>query len=262
MQNKVVWITGASSGIGEALAYSLARKGAKLVLSARRKDELERVKKSCNRSDDDILILPLDLAHSQDFPEKVKEVFTHFQQVDVLINNGGISQRSLAKDTDLEVDRQIMEIDYFGTVALTKAVLPYMLAKKSGKIVVITSLVGKFGTPLRSAYAAAKHALHGFFDALRAECWQENLKVLMVCPGFVKTQVSVNALTGSGERQNKMDDAQANGMSAEQCAEKIVKAIMQDKEEVYIGGKEIYGVYLKRFFPLIFSKMIRKAKVT
>lgn len=137
-----------------------------------------------------------------------------------------------------------------------------MLQRKSGKIVVITSLVGKFGTPLRSAYAAAKHALHGFFDSLRAECWRENLKVLIVCPGFIKTQVSINALTAKGNKQNKMDDAQANGMSAEKCAERIIKAILTDREEVYIGGREIYAVYLKRFFPKLFSRLLRKAKVT
>ncbi|GAB4114072.1 MAG: SDR family NAD(P)-dependent oxidoreductase [Thermoflexibacter sp.] len=262
MQGQVIWITGASSGIGEALAYSLARKGAKLILSARREEELFRVKSACQRADGDILVLPLDLEKQAEFPEKVAQAIAHFAHIDILINNGGISQRSLAKDTDLAVDRRIMEIDYFGTLALTKAVLPLMLQRKSGKIVVITSLVGKFGTPLRSAYAAAKHALHGFFDSLRAECWRENLKVLIVCPGFIKTQVSINALTAKGDKQNKMDDAQAKGMSAEKCAEKIIKAILADREEVYIGGREIYAVYLKRLFPQLFSRILRKAKVT
>lgn len=262
MQGQVIWITGASSGIGEALAYSLARRGAKLILSARREEELFRVKSACQRADEDILVLPLDLEKQAEFPEKVAQAIAHFAHIDILINNGGVSQRSLAKDTDLAVDRRIMEIDYFGTLALTKAVLPLMLQRKSGKIVVITSLVGKFGTPLRSAYAAAKHALHGFFDSLRAECWRENLKVLIVCPGFIKTQVSINALTAKGNKQNKMDDAQANGMSAEKCAERIIKAILTDREEVYIGGREIYAVYLKRFFPKLFSRVLRKAKVT
>lgn len=262
MKNQVIWITGASSGIGEALAYALAREGAKLILSARREEELMRVKKACGNAENEIFILPLDLEKSAEMPEKVQKAIAFFGKIDVLINNGGISQRSLAKDTDLEVDRRIMEIDYFGTVALSKALLPHFLAQKAGKFVVITSLVGKFGTPFRSAYAAAKHALHGFFDALRAESWRENVKVLMVCPGFIKTQVSVNALLGSGVKQGTMDDAQANGMSAETCAKKIVKAIIQNKEEVYIGGTEVYGVYLKRFFPAIFSKVLRKAKVT
>jgi len=262
IQGQVIWITGASSGIGEALAYSLAKRGAKLILSARREEELHRVKSACQRAEEDILVLPLDLEKQAEFPEKVAQAVAYFAHIDILINNGGISQRSLAKDTDLAVDRRIMEIDYFGTIALTKAVLPLMLQRKAGKIVVVSSLVGKFGTPLRSAYAAAKHALHGFFDSLRAECWQENLKVLIVCPGFIKTQVSINALTAQGEKQNKMDDAQANGMSADKCAEKIIKAIVADKEEVYIGGREIYAVYLKRLLPTLFSKILRKAKVT
>lgn len=262
MKNQVVWITGASSGIGEALAHSLAKSGAKLILSARRREELERVKKSCQNTENEIFVLPLDLEKSTEFPTKVAEAIAYFGKVDILINNGGISQRSLAKDTSLEVDRRIMEIDYFGTIALTKALLPHFLEKKAGKFVVITSLVGKFGTPMRSAYSAAKHALHGFFDALRAESWKENIKVLIVCPGFIKTQVSVNALVGSGEKQGTMDNAQANGMSAEVCAEKIVNAIKHDKEEVYMGGNEVFGVYLKRFLPSIFSKVLRKAKVT
>jgi len=262
MKNQVIWITGASSGIGEALAYSLAKNGAKLILSARRKEELERVKVACQLADNEVFILPLDLEKSADFPAKVKEAIAYFGKIDILVNNGGVSQRSLAKDTGMEVDRRIMEIDYFGTIALTKALLPDFLEKKAGKFVVITSLVGKFGTPMRSAYSAAKHALHGFFEALRAESWKENVKVLIVCPGFIKTQVSVNALIGSGGKQGTMDNAQANGMSAEKCAEKIVSAIKKDKEEVYIGGNEVFGVYLKRFLPSIFSKVLRKAKVT
>lgn len=262
MKNQVIWVTGASSGIGEALAYCLAKNGAKLILSARRTEELERVKTACQLADNEIFILPLDLEKSADFRSKVKEAIAYFGKIDILINNGGVSQRSLAKDTAIEVDRRIMEIDYFGTIALSKALLPYFLEKKAGKFVVITSLVGKFGTPMRSAYSAAKHALHGFFDALRAESWKENIKVLIVCPGFVKTQVSVNALVGSGEKQGTMDNAQANGMSAEVCAEKIISAIKNDKEEVYMGGNEVFGVYLKRFLPSIFSKVLRKAKVT
>ncbi len=262
IKNQVIWITGASSGIGEALAYVLAHEGAKLILSSRREDELIRVKNACKRPENEIFTLPLDLEKSAEMHAKVQQAIQFFGKIDILINNGGVSQRSLAKDTDIEVDRRIMEIDYFGTVALSKALLPHFLERKSGKFVVVTSLVGKFGTPLRSAYSAAKHALHGFFDALRAESWRDQVKVLMVCPGFIKTQVSVNALLGSGTTQGTMDNAQANGMSAETCAKKMLKAIIQDKEEVYIGGKEVYAVYLKRFFPAIFSKILRKAKVT
>jgi short-subunit dehydrogenase len=264
--NAVIWITGASSGIGEALAFAAAGRGAKLILSARRESELLRVKERCiaqySMRETDIFVLPLDLADSASLPSKVESALQRFGAIDVIIHNGGISQRSLAKDTLLDVDRRVMEIDFFGTVALTKALLPSMLERKQGHFVVISSLVGKFGTPMRSGYSAAKHALHGFFDALRAEVWRENIKVTMVCPGFIKTNVSVNAVTGDGSKQGIMDDAQANGMSAEECAGRIVRAIESEKLEVYIGGRETIGVYLKRFVPNLFAKILRNAKVT
>ncbi len=264
--NKTVWITGASSGIGEALVHAFAQEGATIILSARRQSELERVKVECMRftniSDEHFLILPLDLADSASLADKTAQALAWKGSVDVMLHNGGVSQRSLAKDTVLEVDRRIMEIDYFGTVALTKALLPSFLAQKAGHFVVISSLVGKFGTPLRSSYSAAKHALHGFFDALRAETHDAGLHVTIICPGFIQTQVSVNALTGDGVAQNAMDDAQANGMSADECARRIVAAVRTQKLEVYIGGREKLGVYLKRFVPTLFARILRTAKVT
>jgi short-subunit dehydrogenase len=257
----VIWITGASSGIGEALAYAWAARGAKLILSARRREVLERVKARCQRKEEDILLLPLDLAESETMEAKAKEALGYFGKVDILVHNGGISQRSLVKETDLSVDRRIMEVNFFGTVALTKALLPSMLANKTGRFVVVTSLVGKFGTPYRSAYAASKHALHGFFDSLRAELWQEGIRVTLICPGFIKTEVSINALQGDGSALNQMDDAQAKGMSAEACAKAILRAVDRDAEERYIGGREVMGIYLKRFFPRLFSRILRKARV-
>jgi short-subunit dehydrogenase len=188
-------------------------------------------------------------------------VLSKVGKIDILINNGGISQRSLAKDTALEVDQKLMAINYFGTVALTKAVLPSMLTHHLGHIVTITSLTGKFGTPYRSSYAASKHALHGFFDSLRAELVQASIKVTLVCPGFVRTNVSINALTGSGSKLGTMDEATDKGMDPDQLARKILRAIENEKEEVYFGGKEVLGVYMKRFFPRYFSKMLQKAKV-
>jgi len=264
--NKTVWITGASSGIGEALVHAFAQEGANIILSARRQSELERVKAECMRftsiSDEHFLVLPLDLADSAALAEKTAQALAWKGEVDVMLHNGGVSQRSLAKDTTLEVDRRIMEIDYFGTVALTKALLPSFLARRNGHFVVVSSLVGKFGTPLRSSYSAAKHALHGFFDALRAETHDAGLHVTIICPGFIQTQVSVNALTGDGAAQNVMDDAQANGMSADECARRIVAAVRAQKLEVYIGGREKVGVYLKRFVPTLFARILRTAKVT
>jgi short-subunit dehydrogenase len=180
-----------------------------------------------------------------------------------LINNGGISQRSLAEHTLLEVDKRIIEVNYLGTVVLTKAILPHFIKNKKGHVVVTTSIVGKIGTPLRSSYAASKHALHGFFDSFRAENHKNNIVVTLICPGFVNTNISRNALTATGLQQNILDSATAAGMSPEYCATLMVKAIVKKKEEVYIAGiKEIFGVYVKLFFPRLFSILVRNIAVT
>ena len=175
---QVVWITGASSGIGEALTLAFAKCGAKLVLSARRRDELERVAAKCGAAD--VFVLPMDLAKSDHFDALAAQVLERFGRIDVVVHNGGVSQRALVKDTQMEVHRRVMEVNYFGTVALTRAVLPAMLAARRGQFVVISSVAGKLGTPLRAAYCASKHALHGFFDCLRAEVWRHNVAVLVV----------------------------------------------------------------------------------
>lgn len=261
LSNKVIWITGASSGIGEALSYECARQGATLILSARRKTSLEEVRERCINPDK-VYIVPLDLEYYQNMSEKVAEALALTERVDILINNGGISQRSLAAETSIEVDERMMAINYLGTVALTKALLPHFLSRKTGHIAVVTSLVGKFATPMRSSYSASKHALHGFFDTLRAELHQNKIKISIVCPGFVQTNVSMNALTADGSAQNSMDQATSNGITAEKCALGIISAIKKGKNEVYLGKKEVFGVYLKRFFPGIFARMIRKVNVT
>ncbi|TCP28316.1 short-subunit dehydrogenase [Tenacibaculum skagerrakense] len=262
IKNKIIWITGASSGIGKSLAIHLSHQNTKLILSSRNESSLNEVKKICGGLES-IKILPLDLEDYLNLDKKVTEAIAFFGRVDILINNGGISQRSLAKNTSIEVDKRLMDINYLGTVALSKAILPHFIENKSGHYVVTTSIVGKIGTPLRSTYAATKHALHGFFDSLRAEVHQDNIKVTLVCPGFVTTNVSKNALTGDGTPQNKMDEATANGIHPDKFAKLMVKAITKQKEEVYIAGaKEKLGVLAKRFYPKLLSKMIRKLSVT
>jgi len=260
LKDKIAWVTGASSGIGEAIVHELIKNGAKVVISARRKEVLEEVRAKSSKPGD-IMILPLDLADIKSFDSKVAEVLDHFGRIDILFNNGGISQRGMALETDLSVDRKIMEIDYFGTIALTKAVAPHMVKQKSGHFVVTSSLVGKFGSPWRSSYAAAKHALHGFFDSLRTELNDDHIHVTLVCPGFIKTDVSVNALGSDGKPTGEMDNAQENGMSAQDCAKKIIKAVEKEKLEVVIGGAERFGVLLKRLFPGLFAKIILKRSV-
>lgn len=260
MSKKVVWITGASSGIGEALVKKYVSEDWNVILSARNEQELLRVKNECQWPAQST-VLTLDLTEQKSFQKKVKEAIGFYGKIDLLIHNGGISQRSLVQETHLDVDRKLMEVNFFGTVALTKEVLPHFLEKRSGSFAVITSLVGKFGSPYRSSYAASKHALHGFFDSLRAEHFQDNIHVTLICPGFIKTKISINALTADGSPLNEMDNAQAKGMSPENCAKSIYKAISRKKEEVNIGGKERFAVYLKRLFPSVFSKLIRNAKV-
>jgi dehydrogenase/reductase SDR family protein 7B len=259
LAGKVVWITGSSSGIGEALAIAAAKRGAKLVLSARRGAELERVKALCGDAAQ-VAILPLDLT-AFDPADAMAKARAFFGDVGILVNNAGWSQRSTTLDTDMKVYRQIMELDFFAPVALTKAALPAMIASGGGHVVMVGSVVSNFGAPLRSGYAAAKHALAGFTEAARAELWRSDVKFTLVCPGYVRTQVSVNALTGDGGAHGKMDAATDKGMTPEACAEKIWRAVERDVEETIIGT-EASLVHLKRFLPGVFSYAIKHAKVS
>ncbi|MES2680664.1 MAG: SDR family oxidoreductase [Bacteroidota bacterium] len=257
-KDKVIWITGASSGIGEALAFEFARREARLILSARRAEELKRVAAATGLPDLDLMILPFDLKDTSNASALAAQIINKFGKIDFLINNGGFSQRGEAMATPLEIDRDLMEVNYFSCVALTKAVLPYMKQRKSGAIIVVSSIAGKFGFYLRSSYSAAKHALHGFFESLRLETEKYNIKILIVCPGKIKTSVSVNAITASGSPHNKMDESHEDAMSAEECAQQIVNGILKNKEEILIGGKEILMVKIKRFFPKLFARLVRR----
>lgn len=261
-KDQVVWVTGASSGIGEALAKALAGQGARLILSARRVEELERVRNECGGHNAPLALVPMDVAELDSIPDKVRQALEAFGRIDMVVNNAGISQRSLAMETGIAVDQRLMQVNYFGTVAVTKALLPHLVRQGSGRIVSVTSVVGKFGTPYRSAYAASKHAVHGFMEALRAEIAGTGVKVQLVMPGFIRTQVSVNALTGDGSALGAMDQAQAQGMDPDEAARRILSGIETDALEIYVGGpKERFGLFLKRFFPGRFAKFIASAKV-
>lgn len=246
---KVVWITGASSGIGEALAHAWNREGAKLILSSRNEAELQRVRGSCKNA----VVLPLDLTDTDAVFAAAKQV----GDVDVLVHSGGVSQRSLAAETDLATDHAIMNVNYFGTVALTKAVLPSMLARKRGIIVPITSVIGYVGVPMRSAYAASKHALHGFFETLRAETAKDGIQITIVVPGYIRTNVSQNALRGDGTPYGKTDDTHANAMLPTEAAPKILHAVATGRAEVRVGGREIHAVLLRRWFPGLVRRFTR-----
>jgi len=252
-RNSVTWITGASSGIGEALAMAFAREGHRLVLSARRESELDRVRRRCLEQGaitSDVLVLPLDVTDEAVMPDAVSRVLESFGRIDLLINNAGIGQRSYCVETEMSVYRKILDVDVLGQIALTKAVLPIMLKQGSGHIAVTSSIAGKIGVPYRTGYCAAKHALQGFYDALRAELDGSGIKVTTILPGFVRTNISVAAMTGEGNEFGKTDKYIANGMDPADCAAVILKGLKKGKPEfVVAGGPEKYTPWLKRFFP-------------
>lgn len=256
-KDKVVWITGASSGIGEALTYAFANLGAKLILSSRNKKDLERVKNNCSKTQSEIYILPLDLSGLETLNKKAELALSIFGRIDFMIHNAAVALRDLVVNTDIETDKKIMNINYFGAVILTKAILPSMLREKYGHFLVISSVSGKYGVPKSSSYSASKHALHGFFESLRAEVAKHNIKITMVVPGFVNTNITVNALNGDGTKYSKMMEVQKQGLSTSFVAGKILVAALKNKEEILIGRSEILGVYCKNLFPTLFSKIIR-----
>lgn len=257
-KDKTVWIIGASSGIGKALALDFSKLGTKLVLSSRNIEALESVKKECLEHTENCSIIPIDLEKNADYRHKVDEVLNKYKTIDFLIVNGGISQRSFAFETPSSIDRKIMEVNFFGNIAIAKAVLPQMIKQQSGHIIPVSSIVGKFGFPLRSAYSASKHALQGFYETLRFEHQNDNIKVTIAIPGRVKTNVSINAIDKEGKAHGMMDAGQEEGISAESCSKQMIKAIRQNKKEVYIGGKELLMVKFKKWMPFLFNKIASK----
>jgi short-subunit dehydrogenase len=261
-KDKVIWITGAASGIGEALAYQAVRYGAKLILSDINTEGLERVYAECEGMEAEVLVLPLDLSLRESIEAAVPLAFERFSRVDVLINNGGISQRALTWETSPEVDLKIMNVNFMGTVYLTKAVLPHMMQINEGRIAVTSSISGKFGFPLRSGYAASKHAVQGFFESLGMELRDTNISVTIAMPGRVRTDISLNSLDGSGRPRGVMDPGQASGIPANLCAKKYLDAVYKGRREVLIGRKELLMVHIRRFFPRLFFRISRKLSAT
>ena len=255
--NKIVWITGASSGIGAELAKIYSRRGIKLILSSRNVIALERVKHECYNPEN-IKILPIDLNDFYTAPALVKKAYNFFGRIDILINNAGLSQRSLIVDTQFDVFKKLIEINYLGTVALSRALLPFFLKQGFGHYVVVSSVMGKYGSPFRSGYCAAKHALHGFFDVMRMEHQKDNINVTIICPGFVRTPIAMNSLKGDGSVLGVDDLATRKGLKVEDFARKMVRSVDQKKWEVQFGKKELLGVYLKRLSnKLLHSAVIR-----
>jgi dehydrogenase/reductase SDR family protein 7B len=256
-QNKVVWLTGASSGIGEELACQLSRLKCKVIISARNQEALEQVKQRCYSDNANIVILPVDLSRPEELRAKAESVLLRWGKIDCFIHNAGLAVRDLALNTEANIDREVMETNYFGPMLLTKLILPSMIERKSGHIVVVSSLSGKYGVPKLSSYAASKHALHGFFNSLRAEVTSMNIKISMIVPGFINTPIHQHAKDGKGNAYGKRILVNERGMTVQECAEKIIHAIIHEKEEALIGGKEMFSVYLNRFFPKFFSWVIQ-----
>jgi len=256
-QDKVVWITGASSGIGEAVAHEMARSGARLVLSARREDELLRVAREIGTRD--ILVLPFDVTQQDSLPVVVKQVMDYYGRIDLLFNNAGISQRSYCIDTEMSTYRKLFEVDVFGQIALTKLVLPLMIEQKSGHIAVTSSIAGKVGVSSRTAYCAAKHAMMGFFDALRAEVTRHNIRVTCITPGFIRTPVSENALSGDGSRYGTMDDDIKAGMDVTRAAKIMVRGLAKGRKEIVVSQiMERTALWIKRICPNLLFWIIKK----
>lgn len=259
-EGKVIWITGASSGIGEALAIQLSAFNTRLILSSNQDEELMRVKSVLRLKPEDVYILPLDLNEPDSLEDKAKEALKAFGHIDILINNGGISQRSMVMETSIETDRKIMEINYFSGVILTKCIMPSMLARGSGHIVAVSSITGKFGFPLRSAYSASKHAIYGFYESLGAEYYDQGIRSTIVCPGRVRTNISLSALGPDGKPQDIMDRGQEKGVTPESCAMDIINGIRKNKRDVYTGGSSVVMVYIKRYLPWLAYRLIRNIK--
>lgn len=240
-----------------ALAY--AKRGDRVVISARRRDALEALRQQCPRPES-VEIVTLDQNDLVGAAASARAALTVWGGLDVIVLNGGISQRSLAIETAVDVDQRLITVNYLANVAMIKAVLPQLVAQPDARIAVVSSLVGRIASPYRSGYAGSKHALHGFFDSLRAEL-PTHVSVTMICPGFVKTDVSVNALTGDGSALGQLDHAQANGLAAEVFASRAISAIDSRRREVYIAGREGWAIPLQRFLPGVFARVIRMAKV-
>lgn len=258
--NKTIWITGASSGIGRAVALKLAKEKVHLILSGRNKNALEEVSALCRQAGSSTRIIPFDLGDEKSVGEAARQVLAAEKKIDCLYHFGGISQRSFVQETPVEVDRKIFEVNFFGTITLTKAILPKMIENGGGQIAVTSSIVGKFGFPYRSAYSASKHALHGFFESLRAENTKNNIHVSIIIPGRIKTNISVNALEKDGSAHNKMDEGQDHGKSAESAAKIICRKLKKERKEILVGGLDLTMVHIRRFFPRLYYYLSPRVK--
>jgi short-subunit dehydrogenase len=257
---KTFWITGAASGMGQALSIALSKHKVRLIISDKDAKGLEKTALDIKKNHSTVRIEQLDMSDTESILNTAKKVIDDGENIYGLYQFAGISQRSLVVETPLENDRKIMEINFFGVIALTKAILPVMIENGGGQLAVASSLVGKFGFPYRSAYSASKHALHGFFETLLAENYKKNIKVSMIIGGRIKTNISKFAIDKNGKEHGKLDDGQANGISPERAAQQIMKGLKKEKNEIPVGDNELIMLKIKRFFPAIHYKLARTIK--
>lgn len=253
MKNKVVVITGASSGIGRALALEFASRGARLSLGARRTELLEQLRSELPGTE--ILIQETDVSSETDCSRLIEETIKRFGRIDVLINNAGISMRALFEEVDLKVIRQVMDVNFYGTVYCSKYALPYLL-KTKGSLVGVISIAGYAGLPGRSGYSASKFAIRGFLDTIRIENMKKGLHVLVAAPGFTASEVRKVALTTDGSQQGETPRDESQMMSAEECARHIARAVQKRKRQLILTFTEgKLTVFLGKFFPALLDKL-------
>ncbi len=254
-QNKVAIITGGSSGIGKALAFSLGKKGAKIVISGRNKQNLFDAEVELNQAGIETLAVVGDVTNETETQQLIEQTIARFGQIDILINNAGMSMRSMFAEADVEVIKRLMDVNFYGAVYATKYALPYVKATK-GSIVAISSIAGYRGLPVRSGYSASKFAMNGFFEALRTELLHSGVHVLVACPGFTQSNIRFAAIDGVGGSSGETVRDEASMMTAEECAEHIAKAIKNRKRDMVLTLQGKMAVWLNKLWPSMADKMV------
>ncbi len=256
-KTKIVWITGATSGIGEALTYQFAQLGASLIISARNEDRLNEVNANLPGSPGSAKVLPMDLEDLTQLADKTDQALSYYGRIDYFISNAAVAIRDYVINTDLRIDQKLMNINYFGPTVITKRLLPHFIDQGFGHFVVMSSLSGKYGVPRSAAYSASKHALQGFYETLRSETYEQGILITIIVPGIIKTTITANAVTGSGDNFGRVENAYKTAYPVDKAARKIIRAIIKRKEEVFVGGTEGITLWLNRISPWFLRRFIR-----
>lgn len=258
MNNKVIIVTGGSSGIGEACALEFAKRGAKVVIAARNTDKLKGVAAKIEQLGKEVLTVQCDVAIQTDCEKLIKETIAKFGKVDVLVNNAGISMRAIFNEVDIDVLKRVMDINFYGAVYCTKFALPHIL-KNKGSVVGVSSIAGYVGLPARTGYSASKFAMQGFLDALRTENLKKGLHVMVACPGFTASNIRNTALSADGSAQGETPRDESKMMTSEEVALAIVNGVAKRKRKLILTGEGKMVVFLSKFFPTFLEKQVYKA---